>query len=210
MREMGFDRSNSFDVIHWDFADGLVSGSNAYYTLFNHGGPHVDAPNHIGLERGVDSYAVEVFSGPLKVFDVSTYPLGRTVPSNVFRGQGIQPGDIVLIYTAYTPPQNDKGFPETVALMPEAAEYLASIPVGAFGTDAFSVANLQAEPAEGDSALARFLPNHNAFLSRGIPIYESLFNVERLLGKENLYFTGAPLNIRDGDGMMVRPLVFVY
>ncbi len=210
MREMGFDRSNSFDVIHWDFADGQVSGSNAYYTLFNHGGPHVDAPNHMGLEGGVDSYAVEVFSGPLKVFDVSTYPLGRTVPADVFRGQDIQPGDVVLIYTAYTPPQNDTDFPETIALTPAAAVYLAQIPVRAFGTDAFTVANLQEEPAEGDTALARILPNHNAFLSRGIPIYESLFNVERLLGKENMYFTGAPLNIKEGDGMMVRPLVFVY
>jgi kynurenine formamidase len=116
----------------------------------------------------------------------------------------------VLIYTAYTPPQNDTDFPETIALTPAAAVYLAQIPVRAFGTDAFAVANLQAEPAEGDTALARVLPNHNAFLSRGIPIYEQLFNVERLLGKENMYFTGAPLNIREGDGMMVRPLVFLY
>jgi ketosteroid isomerase-like protein len=66
LRAMNFDSSNSFNVIHWDFADGQVSGSNAYYTLFNHGGPHVDAPNHMGLEGGVNSYAVEVFSGPLK------------------------------------------------------------------------------------------------------------------------------------------------
>ena len=46
MSQMGFHRNNSFEVIHWEaeFADGVVSGSNSYYTLFNHGGPHVDAP----------------------------------------------------------------------------------------------------------------------------------------------------------------------
>jgi kynurenine formamidase len=30
------------------------------------------------------------------------------------------------------------------------------------------------------------------------------------LGKENMLFVGAPLNIKDGDGMMVRPVVLIY
>lgn len=210
MRQLGFDRNNAFEVIHWEFADGEASGSNSYYTLFNHGGPHVDAPNHVGFDGGVDSYAVEAFSGPLKVFDVTAFPLGRTVPVDVFRDADIRPGDVVLIYTAYAPPQNDTDIPETIALTVEAAEYLALIPVRAFGTDAFAVANLQEGPVEAETGLGRVLPNHNAFLSRGIPIFESLFNVQALLGKENMYFTGAPLNIKDGDGMMVRPMVFVY
>jgi kynurenine formamidase len=76
--------------------------------------------------------------------------------------------------------------------------------------EAFSVANLQAGPVEAETGLRRIIPSHYAFLSRGIPIYEQLFNVERLVGKEDMYFTGAPLNIRDGDGMIVRPVVFVY
>jgi len=158
----------------------------------------------------VDSFPVEAFSGLLRVFDVSAYPPGRTVPAAVFEGQGLQPGDTVLTYTAYAPPGNDESVPKSITLKPEAAEYLANIPVGAYGTDAFSVNSLQAEPAPGDTALARAIPAHNAFLSRGIPIFESLFNVDRLLGRQYMYFTGAPLNIKDGDGMMVRPLVFVY
>lgn len=28
--------------------------------------------------------------------------------------------------------------------------------------------------------------------------------------KQRLFFVGAPLNMKDGDGMMVRPVVFVY
>ena len=59
LADMGFGRNNSFEVIDWEFADGAVSGSNAYLTLFNHGGPHVDAPNHVGLGAGLDSYSVE-------------------------------------------------------------------------------------------------------------------------------------------------------
>lgn len=47
LTQMGFAESNTFDVISWDF--GPISGSNAYYRIFNHGGPHVDAPIHVGM-----------------------------------------------------------------------------------------------------------------------------------------------------------------
>jgi kynurenine formamidase len=40
-------------------------------------------------------------------------------------------------------------------------------------------------------------------------VYEQLFNLDRLIGRENLYFVGVPLNIKDGDGMMVRPVALV-
>ena len=47
--ERGWTELNSFDVMAWEqeLSGGMVSGSNSYYTFFNHGGPHVDAPNHI-------------------------------------------------------------------------------------------------------------------------------------------------------------------
>ena len=180
LAENGFDRPNSFEVIHQEseVEGGSVSVSNAYYTLFNHGGPHVDAPNHVGLEGGIDSYPVEAFES-----------------------QSVLLGDVVLIYTAYTPPETDDAFPETVTLTPEAAEYLANVPVRAYGTDAWSVGNLQAAPADGDTDTSRLIPIHHAFLSRGIPAYEELFNVDTLLGKENMFFVGVPLNIENGDGI---------
>ncbi len=53
-------------------------------------------------------------------------------------------------------------------------------------------------------------PVHHSFLSRQIPIYEGLFQVDKLLEKQNMYFIGVPLNIKDGDGILVRPVAFVY
>lgn len=35
-------------------------------------------------------------------------------------------------------------------------------------------------------------------------------NMDRLLGKRDLYFVGVPLNMANGDGMIVRPVMFVY
>jgi kynurenine formamidase len=45
--------------------------SNSYYTLFNHGGPHVDAPNHLEIgAKGIDSYNLEALVGPIRLIDV--------------------------------------------------------------------------------------------------------------------------------------------
>ena len=208
-RERGYDRPNVFDVLRWP--PGPIRGQNSYYTLFNHGGPHVDAPVHMGFEGGLNSYEVESFAGPLKVFDVSHLPFGRTVDRQVFEKESIQAGDVVMIYTNYRPPVADDEYQRVISLTYEAAEYLAQIPIRAFATDAWSVdvgpGDRPTEPTTESSVRA---PVHTAFLSRGIPAFEQLFNVQSLLDKDNLFFVGQPLNIKDGDGMIVRPLVFVY
>ena len=202
MTSQGFTRQNSFEVVAWTTPaeGGTVSGSNAYYTLFNHGGPHLDAPNHMGVGGGVDTYALEAFSGRVKVFDVSSYAVGRSIPAQVFRGQ-VEAGDVVLVFTRYVPPQSDEAVPQVRTLTQEAAEFLATVPVRAYGTDAWGIESL------ADTKVPWI---HHSFLSRGIPVYEELLNVDKLLGKEQMFFVGVPLNIKDGDGMMVRPVVFVY
>jgi kynurenine formamidase len=188
-----------------------VSGSNSYYTLFNHGGPHVDAPNHVGLGEGLDSYSVESFAGPLKVFDFSHLPIGRSITKEMLVDLPIDPGDIVLTYTGFSLPESEDDCPQAVALDYEAATCLAALPVRAFATDALNVESMtDRSPVPSDDEVARIIPRHHAFLSKGIPIFEQLVNVNKLLGKKSMFFVGAPLNIKDGDGMMVRPLALVY
>lgn len=200
--EPGYTAPNSFNVIPWTFETegGNISGSNAYDTLFNHGGPHVDGPNHYGFSGGVDSFPVEAFSGPVRVFDARGYPNGASVPVELFRGR-VDAADIVLIVTGYSPPPPGQITPEFPTLTDEAAEFLATLPVRAYGTDGFSVGHVGETSTSG---------GHYSFLSRGIPVYEQLFNVQVLLDKQNMFFVGVPLNIEDGDGMIVRPVVFVY
>jgi kynurenine formamidase len=208
-----YEEQNRFDVEiqEQELPGGTVSVSNSYYRFFNHGGPHVDAPNHIGLPGGLDSYPIEAFVGPLKVFDVSEFPIGRTVEVDFFKQQDIDPGDIVLIYTGYVAPSNATDYPANTTMTREAALYLAGIPIKAVGTDAHSLYTYDDDrPIEAETALGRVAPVHEVFLSRRIPIYEELFNVDQLLDKSSMLFTGAPLNIENGDGMMVRPVVFVY
>ena len=207
--EMNFTESNTFDVRARNF--GPVSVSNSYYTLFNHGGPHVDAPNHVGMGDGLDSYPVEAFAGPLKVFDFSHLPIGRSITRNMLVELPIDSGDIVLTYTGFSLRKSEDAWPEAIALDYEAATYLADLPVRAIGTDAFNVESMTDQsPVASDDEIARIIPGHYAFLSKGIPVFEQLVNLDKLVGKKAMYFVGAPLNIKDGDGMMVRPLVLVY
>lgn len=202
LQQMKFTRPNSFEVISWEFPmeGGTIHGSNAYYTLFNHGGPHVDAPNHIGAGGGLDTYPLSSFVGPLKVFDVSQFDSGRSVPVDVFQG-AVEAGDVVLIYTGRVLPTGDDEIPKVTAPTREAAEFLATLPVAAFGTDAYNVDGFE------DLAMPTI---HHSFLERGIPVYEQLLNVNQLLDKQAMFFVGVPLNIKGGDGMIVRPVVLTY
>jgi len=207
--EMGFEDSNSFDVITFEF--GPVAGSDSYFRLFNHGGPHVDAPNHVGLGLGVDSYPIESLVGRLKVFDFSHLEAGRTITTKMVSNLGIAAGDVVIVYTAYSVDSKlDSEWWPCVAPTHEAAEYLANIPVRAFGTDCIVESVPDQSPVNTDNPVAKVIPGHYPFLSRGIPLYEHLVNVDSLLNKSNMYFVGVPLNIENGDGMMVRPVVLVY
>ena len=53
LKQMGFTKPNAFEVLRWSFPveGGNVSGSNAYYTLFNHGGPHVDVTCRLSSDQ---------------------------------------------------------------------------------------------------------------------------------------------------------------
>jgi len=209
LAQYGIDRRNRFEFVRNELplGDGRsITVQNSFFTLASHGGPHVDAPIHVSLGPGLDGYPIDTFAGPLKVFDVSGYPTGRSVPKARFVDKGINPGDVVLIYTGWQP---GSGF-DVITLTLEAAEYLATIPVRAFGTDALSVFDADSPPPDVSDLHARALPIHHTFLSRHIPIYEQLFNVDQTLEHDRMYFVGAPLNMKDGDGMIVRPVVFVY
>lgn len=209
LEEMDFTESNSFDVLTRSF--GPVSVSNSYYRLFNHGGPHVDAPNHVGLGAGLDSYSIESFAGPLKVFDFSHLPIGRSITKEMLVDLPIDAGDIVLTYTGFSLTESEDFWPQAIALDYEAATYLAALPIRAIGTDALNVESMTDQsPVPSEDEVARVIPGHYAFLSMGIPAFEQLVNVDKLIGRKKMYFVGAPLNIKEGDGIMVRPLVLVY
>jgi kynurenine formamidase len=210
LRALGYRESTSFETVE---GTGALYYRSTYVTLFTHAGPHIDAPGHM-LRNGrtLDTYSLDTFLGPMRVFDLRDHPSDQPrhggIPREVFEGSGIEPGDVVIAFVGYRPPLGDDDLPAYAHLSPEAAAYLAGIPVRLFGTDAPSVDGGDA-PAEamGTEALA---PVHHAFLSRGIPVVESLANLEQVVGVSNALFVGFPLRIENGEGSPIRAAAFIY
>lgn len=202
LKDLGFTDATEFRVIRGTTP---FYFSNSYYTLMNHGGPHVDAPNH--LERGasgIDSYPLESLVGPIKLVDVRGRPADQPIATAEFANRGIARGDVIIVLTGYVPPSGPDELPAIRSLSKEAAEYLAAIPVKAFGTDALSadVWGLRGLPYEESV--------HHVFLGHRIPIIEQLTNLEALIAIRQSVFVGLPLKVKDGDGSPIRAAAFVY
>jgi kynurenine formamidase len=211
LAQFGFNDANTFEDVP-NLEPMYVVDS--YYRLFNHGGPHVDAPNHVGSpeNKALDDFAPTAFIGPARVLDVSDLAQGSTISLETVMQAGFRKGEVAILYTGYELPGID-GAPVYSTLSAEAARYLAELPVHAFATDALSsdsVATYQAAADRGMTRYADLLPVHHAFLTKDILIYEQLQHVDELLGLRDLFFVGVPLNIADGNGMIVRPVVFAF
>jgi arylformamidase len=211
LSDFGFSDTTEFRIIQ---RDKPLYVSNSYWTLFNHGGTHADAPNHLDRDaKGIDATPLESLVGPIRVLDFRSHAKDKPIELSEIKTMTVHPGEIVILFVGYKPPSKPDEIPSFGYLSKEAAGYLAAVPVKAFGTDGLSVDSFQriydlmAQKAEG---YPTFAPVHAAFLPRGIPVIEGLVNVEPLLGESNAIFVGFPLKVRDGDGSPIRAAALVY
>lgn len=213
LKDLGFRERTEFEhVVNQYDPRGEWEGyvANSYWTLMNHGGAHVDAPNHMfeGAPSIVD-YELEQLIGPIHVLDVRAFAPNEAVPQSFVEAESVDPGDIVILFVGYVPPSGPNELPRYPYLSGEAAEYLAELPVKAFATDAWSSDG----PPEADNAprgegLGPVV--HSAFLPRGIPAIEQLVNVESLLNEDNAVFVGFPLKVEGGNGSPIRAAALIY
>jgi arylformamidase len=211
LKDFGFREATKFE--HIELQQPLYV-QNSYLELFNHGGAHLDAPRHLAKDgKGVDAYDLNQLLGRARVLDFRQAPKDQPLSRAQFENQGIRAGDIVLVLVGYSPPASADQIPSYSYVSPEAAEYLAQMPVKAVGTDAWGIESAKrmyeqmAAKASGYEALA---PVHHAFLSRGIPVFEELENLEALLTESNITFVGFPLKIQNGDASPVRAVALIY
>jgi len=211
LSNLGFADTTEFRLVQGDTP---LYYSNAYWTLFNHGGTHVDAPNHMQRgAKGVDAYALESLVGPIRLLDFRGHAQDKPIELSEITALGVQPGEIVLLHVGYKPPSGPDELPSFGYLSKEAAEYLAALPVKALGTDGLSVDSFMRVnrlAADGAKGYETLLPVHHAFLPRGIPVIEGLVNLDALLGESNAAFVGFPLKVPDGDGSPIRAAALLY
>jgi len=163
-------------------------------TLSTHTGTHVDAPIHF-TNNGQTMEAVDLRpywglaqvvtiskeSGPVYARDFANYDLTRAPRLLVRTPAGNVP------FTR---------FPETIPHpSPELADYLGTLGICLYGTDALSMDDIESET----------LPGHNAMLRNGIAILEGLDLRQAPDGQYEL--SALPLKINGGDGSPVRAVL---
>lgn len=182
-------------------------------TMLTHLGSHHDAPRHVSRTgRASDEVPLDRFYGPATVFDFRSKARNEPLLPADFSMKPIKPGEIVIAYVGYTPPVDADELPTYPYLSGEAARYLASLKIKAFGTDMpglMSIVNgarsYETAPASGDA-----YPEHSALLEEDIVVIEGLTNLEDVVGLPDIVFVGFPIKLEDANGAPLRAVALVY
>lgn len=170
-------------------------------SVSTHTGTHVDAPAHI-LPQGktVGTLPCEAFWGAACVLDCRRVRDGRITPEFLHQFDCLaNPVDFVLLYTSWDRFWGKEGyFSGFPVLTPEAAHWLARLPLKGVGVDTPSV-----DPVDSLDLAA-----HHALLEKEILIIENLANLHEL-PDEGWSFCCLPLPLEHGDGSPVRAVGLV-
>jgi kynurenine formamidase len=116
------------------------NGTLCQWTLNDHFGTHLDAPIHV-VEgaASVDQVDINRLIGEAVVIDCS-FANGRGLTGDDFERAGpkVEPGDIVLIYSAEEPATIDRYITRQTFVTPDGARWLVDRQVKAVGVQPFS------------------------------------------------------------------------
>jgi len=171
------------------------------WTFAEHTSTHVDSPAHFyDGALTIDQVPLNRYIGPGIVIDVRNKPKKYTITKEDIQNgldKKSAEGSIVLFCTGYS----DKSasiseWMEHPALSDASSRYLVELKINAVGFDA---------PSPDHSPF----PAHKILLPEKIGVYENLWNVDKLVGKD-FFFVGAPLRLVGGSASPVRPLALVF
>ncbi len=170
--------------------------------MSGHAGTHVEAPLHaVAGGAAVGDLPVEHFFGEAVVLDLSDVPWSRPVARARFQeaaahAGGVRPGDIALIRFDWDRHNAAHGgypaYPEPAAL-----QWLLEQGIKLMGIDSPGL----------EVPGSRELVNHHLLFDRGIPLIESLVNLDQLQASR-VYLFAQPLPALGTDAVPLRVLAF--
>lgn len=195
---------------NWDTENGMV----CKWTLNDHLGTHLDAPIHIVPgTASVDQVDINRLVGEAVVIDCS-FANGRGITAADFdrARPEVQPGDIVLVYSAESPSPGLDEYPRDQTYMtPDGAQWLVDRRVKSVGVEAYSFENLYqgifVEKWYDKATPPPHWPAHAICLREGIYIIEGLANLGRVVGRR-LRFSALPLPVPGSSGSPVRAVAW--
>ena len=186
--------------IHADFSSAGALVSRIDTGL--HIGTHVDAPLHVRQAgASISELPLYRFLGAAIGLDTPKKP-GQDIEPADFEGRGIQENDIVVFRTGWEERSGSPRFFEGdwPGISLAAAEALLAAGVKAVGLDSPS--------ADGPTAIASGFPAHKRLLDAGVPLFEALVNLRRIVGRR-FFFVGPPLGIDHGEASPVRAIALL-
>ena len=167
-----------------------------------HAGTHVDAPLHF-LRNGISltEMSVEIFLGNAIAID-SPKSSGENVMPEDLSGADVRAGDIVLFHTGWEKRASSPMFfeGEWPGIDPATIDILISKKVKGIGGDIAS--------ADSPMAIAAGAAAHKKAAEAGIPIYEALINMDKVIGKR-FFFIALPLKLEGGEASPVRAIAIL-
>lgn len=162
--------------------------------MFSHTGTHMDAPAHMLLDGAVlDSYDADKFTGTALVVDCRG-EVDISLP--LLKRYDLDGVDFVLFCTGWDKkwgtPDYYEGFP---CLTPDAAAYLATLPLKGVGEDSISL----------DPCGSVDFPNHITLLRADFVNTENLTGLDALIGRRFTFVT-LPLKFENSDGCSCRAI----
>jgi len=164
------------------------------FSMVTHLGTHVDAPLHY-CKGGKTTAEIDLsaYAGQAVCLDFTPYmnPNGEHDIAAVMEANKdlVKPGDILILYTGYEDRVGTMEYFDFNDYAESTGEILEKYGCKGIGFDM---------PSIDRSGLA-----HQAVLSRGMSIIESLINLKDLVGKR-FFFSAVPLKFGDGDGSPTR------
>jgi L-ribulose-5-phosphate 4-epimerase len=187
-------------TVHTSFDDAGICVSKI--EMGAHIGTHVDAPLHV-LKAGASVSQIPPwrFLGPAIALETLKMP-GEDIEPSDFEKAGVKPGDIVLFHTGWDARSGTSRFfqDEWPGISPAAVDALLSRSVKAVGLDSPS--------ADSPKAIAAGFASHKRLLEAGIPIFEALANLGRIVDRR-FFFIGLPLSIGQGEASPVRAVALL-
>lgn len=162
--------------------------------MFSHTGTHMDAPAHMLLDGAVlDSYDADKFTGTAAVVDCRGE---ADISLPLLQRYDLDGVDFVLFCTGWDKkwgsPEYYEGFP---CLTPDAAAYLATLPLKGVGEDSISL----------DPCGSVDFPNHITLLRADFVNTENLAGLDALIGRRFTFVT-LPLKFENSDGCSCRAI----
>jgi kynurenine formamidase len=179
-------------------------------TMLNHLGSHADPPSHV-FESGksIDQIPLDRFYGEVVFFDFRSKPRNHPLTSTDFKSKTIGPDSVVIAYVGFEAPTEPGVLPAYPYLTGEAAHYLASLRIKAFGTDMPGLMSI-INSARASADDPRVFEEHTALLEKEIVVIEGLANLDAIAGLPRVIFVGFPIKLERGTGGPLRAVGLVY